>query len=321
MKSRKYRILPLRATNSPAFSDATADELRVLIALIEAEGEEIAENRIAKTVGISESRARSAITLWEAEGVIRAADGNITDEFFCSDEDKEITSLSAAKGVRDEMLEDMLSECAVLLEKPALSTEDIKSFTHLYTELSLSCEYILNLTSYLKQRKSRLTARYVKQRAEALFERGYKTVEELEIYIRNTTKEENDIWEIRKVIGPKNRNPSDAERAYFKKWTNDFGFGAEIIREAYNVATTVNIKESVSYSYLDAILSNWKDAGLTTVSECSAFSVKGRSEDGEENKLKRRRAKTEEPKLRYGNFDIDEAIEAALERSFAGEEK
>ncbi|MBQ8879398.1 MAG: DnaD domain protein [Clostridia bacterium] len=319
MKPRKFRISPLRATASPAFFDASADELRVLIALIEAEGEEVAENLLAKTVGLSESRVRSAITLWEAEGVIKSTDGNITDEFEYSEDDKEITSLAAAQGVRDEMLEDMLTECAALLGKPALSTEDIKAFASIYTELSLSCEYILNLTSYLKSKKKRLTSKEIKRMAQVLSERGYKTVEELEIYIKSTTKEENDIWEIRKKIGIHDRGLSDDEVAYFKKWLNDYGFGIEIINEAFNVTT---LATGTAYlPYMDSVLTNWKNAGLTTAAECRALSKNHKNETEEEKKPKRRRAKTEEPKLRYGNFDIDEAIEAALERSFEGEEK
>lgn len=320
MDKKRYKLISDKLTSSPSFKEASAEELRVLIALLQVDGHPVSEEELGALCGISLARTRSSLALWESEGAVKVYTDNISEEFEHKLRDSEIPelkSVTVASNVRDEMLEEMLAECASILEKPALSTEEIKALSSLYTELDLSCEYILTLLSFLKSTKKRVTARTVKQRAESLCERGYKTVEELERYIRSTTKEENDLWEIRKIIGIFNRNLSSSEITYFKKWIDDFGFGSEIISEAYDISAVAT--GTASLPYMDKILSNWSESGLKTVSECRAFS-KNRNSDTEP-KPERRRAKSEEPKLRYGSFDIDEAIEAALERSFAADDK
>ena len=314
MKPLKYAIKKSLVPGSLSFGEATSEELRVLIALLCSEGSAESEEQLADLAKTSVPRTKAALTLWESEGVITQKTDNVTDEFDTESEQM-VTSLETAATVRDQMLENMLRECSSLMEKPALSTEEIKAITYLYSELSLSPEYVLTLIGYLKETKKRLTPREIRRRGEILTERGYTTLEGLEVYIRSNTKEENDLWEIRRIIGIYNRNLSQSEIAYFSKWINELEMGTEIISEAYDIATVST--GSSSLPYMDKILTNWHQNGLKTVAECRAFSTQNKDA---ERKSGGRRKKSDEPKLRYGNFDIDEAIEAALERSFSNDE-
>ena len=60
----------LRAAASESFREATAEELRVLVVLMESEGEDLTYKEIASRASVSAARARSATELWRAEGVL-----------------------------------------------------------------------------------------------------------------------------------------------------------------------------------------------------------------------------------------------------------
>ena len=57
-----YRILPLKVIGTAAFSEASADELRVLLALIERKGEVGSDEALALASGVSRARCISAIS-------------------------------------------------------------------------------------------------------------------------------------------------------------------------------------------------------------------------------------------------------------------
>ena len=70
MATVTYKVLPLSVTDKQAFLDASSEELRVLLALVERCGEAECEE-LASLAGTSVSRARSSLVFWESEGVIK----------------------------------------------------------------------------------------------------------------------------------------------------------------------------------------------------------------------------------------------------------
>ena len=177
-----------RATDSASFKEARADELRVLIALLESSGEATTYARIAEAAAVSEARARAATELWRAEGVIGdtvQSDGekdNLRDEFesrFSPDMYEE-RSVDAARSVRDGELSELLDECAALMGKAALSTEEVKKITSIYTQLSLSPEFILTLAMHLAE-SGNLTAVRLAKKADVLVNKGVDNIEALGI--------------------------------------------------------------------------------------------------------------------------------------------
>ena len=325
MSDFTYKVLPLRATSSPAFTEASCEELRVLIALVELGGAFESEGELALAAGVSRPRCISAISFWEESGVIRRDDGTptITDEFeerLVSGEIYEEESRVVADRIRDEGLASMLDECASLAGLAVLSNTEIKQVTGLCTQYALSPEYIVTLAAAIAEKGKLRVGRLVNE-AIRLAERGIDSTETLEAYLLSAEQTSGAEWEIRRVMGIYNRNLSKSERERFKKWSEEFGYSASIISEAYDVAVTCSSGRGI-VGYMDKVLTSWHEAGCKTVSECLAKLQSDRNALAAKSSSPKKRAKTAPETPRYGDFDIGDAFKKALERSYGegGEE-
>ena len=297
-----------------AFTEASAEEMRVLLTLASLDGAPIEESDVARMAGVSAARCRAAIAFWDGAGVLSVnRTTGIVEEFeerLVAGEIDEEPILKVAETIRDDSLAMMLEECQALMGTPCLSNQEVTNLTNLHKQYQLSAEYIVVLAAFL-QSKGELTVRKLCNKAISLEKKGINTTDDLEKYI--VSLDSGDEWEFRRIIGIYNRNLSQAEKDLFKKWSEEFGYGAPIVSEAYDIAV-MNTKNG-DLRYMDRVLTNWFDAGCKTVSECRAHSeserAKSKAQQGEKKYAKSR---PETP--RYGNFDVNEAFFNAVERSF-----
>ena len=309
-----YKASLLGLCQNPAFTEASAEEMRVLLTLASLDGAPIEESDIARMAGVSSARCRAAIAFWEGAGILSVnKTQGIVEEFeerLVAGEIDEEPILKVAETIRDDSLAMMLEECQALMGTPCLSNQEVTNLTNLHKQYQLSADYIVVLAAFL-QSKGELTVRKLCNKAIALEKKGINTTDDLEKYI--VSLDSNDEWEFRRIIGIYNRNLSQAEKDLFKKWAEEFGYGAPIVSEAYDIAV-MNTKNG-DLRYMDKVLTNWFDAGCKTVSECRAYSeserAKSKAQQGEKKYAKSR---PETP--RYGNFDVNEAFFNAVERSF-----
>lgn len=312
-------------TATQSFKEASAEELRVLVALSELDGEPFSLSELAALASVSVARARAAVALWQAEGLFTEAEAakaedNVKYEFkerFTTEMHEE-TSLEVAKTVRNNELAELLTACAELMGKPALTTEEVKKITAIYSQLSLSEEFIFTLAAHLND-KNALSATTLAKKAEKLYESGIDTIEALGIYIENDGRESGNDMEFRRVFGIWNRNLSKTEREYFKKWSEEYGFDVEIVGEAYGIYTASHSGSGVSLPYIDTILSRWHECGCKTLSECRAQSETDKKERSEK-KPERTDGKKTDKKPKFVDFDVNDVFKRALERSYGKEE-
>ena len=321
MTKLDYIINPLRVIDNPAFKEASKEELRVLIALIELSGRADDTKALADSAGISVARCKAALAFWEESGVIRENDGTPTiieefEERLVRGEIDEVPAVDVAKSIRDENLASMIDECAMLLGQACLSNAEVKNLTGLYTQYSLSAEYIVTLAAHLQSR-STLTVKRLCDKAITLHNKGCESIEALNSYIKMAEETSGAEWEVRRVLGIYNRNLSPSEKELFRKWVYDFEYSATIIEEAFDIAA-LNTKNG-DLRYMDKILSDWHNAGCKTVSECKAKAEADRLERASEKKeadTSKFRAKSKPETPRYGEFDANDAFAKALERSY-----
>ena len=77
-----YITSPLSLSDKDAFSEASKEELRVLLALIECGGRFDSVAELASHARVSVARAGSSLVFWEEAGVIRKTESQtITEEF------------------------------------------------------------------------------------------------------------------------------------------------------------------------------------------------------------------------------------------------
>ncbi|MBR2965275.1 MAG: DnaD domain protein [Clostridia bacterium] len=316
------------ATSTQSFREASAEELRVLIALTELDGGSFTLAELARSAGVSVARARAATALWQAEGLFddgkpeeKAPANNVKDEFpeRFSSELYEETAIETANTVRDAELAELLTECAALMGKPALTTAEVKKITSLYSQLSLSEEFIFTLAAHLAE-QNKLSATMLAKKAEKLVESGIDTIEALGVYIEDDGRESGTDREFRRIFGIYNRNLSKTEREYFKKWSEDYSFDVEIVSEAYGILTKNNSASGISLPYIDKILTRWHECGCTTLAACRAQceidkkELSGKKADGQWREKP-------DKKPKFVNFDVNEVFKRALERSYGNEEK
>ena len=313
----KYSCSPsVKAHLSASFGEASREELRVLVALMES-AVPLSVEEISLLASVSPARAKGAVAFWCAEEIFVECDG-VTDEFEDKVRPGEIDEVPAARvavSIREEGLADLIEECAEIMGKPALTTEDVKNLTALVTQYALSTDYIATLAAYLAS-KHKLTAVRLRDRAISLVGKGIDNTEALEVYIKDREKQSSSELEFRRLLGIYNRSTTEAERRLFNKWADEFGYSTSVVGEAYSICV-VN-KGSLSVAYMDKVLTNWHEAGCKTVEECRAFAASQKASEKEKpgSSEPRKRSKSEPEKPRYGDFDINDAFKAALERSY-----
>ena len=175
-KMNNYKVNTERLTSLSEFAEASKEELRTLLALIEADGAPTSPEKLAEAAKVSRSRASAAISFWREAGIIiecekAPSEPTITEEF---EERVEIGAkiergaAEVAKSIRDNSLAELIDECARIVGKPALSTDESKQIVALYTDYSLDEEYIITLAAHLSESKKRLSIPLIAGRAEAL---------------------------------------------------------------------------------------------------------------------------------------------------------
>ena len=324
MTDYSYALIPLRLTGKPALMEASKEELRVLLLLVESGGRVDCLADMAKAAGISEARLKSALAFWEESGVITPRENGapaIIEEFeekLRAGEIDEVESVKVAESIRDDSLAFMIDECARIMGQACLSNADVKTLTALHTQYALSPEYIAVLAAYLATKGS-LTVKRLSNKAIGLVNSGITEVESLDAYIKECEKSSGVEWEFRRLLGIFGRTLSPSERGYFKKWSEEYGYSVAIVTEAYDIAVLNTRTGRGDLRYMDSLLTSWHEAGCKTVSQCRAHSEARRTAESKSDEPKKR-AKTEAPTPRYGNFDVNDAFKEALERSYGDED-
>ena len=323
MPTLKYRTDRIRVIGSQAFSEASREELRVLLALLELSGEAESLEALSEAAMISSARCRSALAFWEESGIISVDNGEptITEEFderVVRGEIDEVPAVQVAETIRDEGLAQMIQEVAVIMGQVCLSNDDVKKLTGLYTQYSLSPYYIAILANHLKNRGV-LTIRRLCDEAIKLCEKGFDTPEALEAYLKDLEDTSGVEWEFRRLLGIYNRALSPAERRYFKKWSEEYGFSVGVVGMAYDIAVLNTKSGRGDLRYMDSILTSWHEVGCKTVGDCERH-IEAEREKRKVEKVacgSKKTSKTTPPTPRYGNFDINEAFNDAVARSFS----
>lgn len=316
-KQYSFDLSSLSVTATEAFSEASAEELRVLLVLVE-RGGRIDSESLARLSGVSLARAGAAVVFWEGAGVLTESSApRVTEEFSTRAERTDIYSQPrerTAEVIRSKGLRDLMDECATMLGKTSLSDVEVHKITSLASDFALSEEFIAALASHLSSNNKFSVTRLYND-ARELVEKKIDTPERLDAYIKESESEAGYMRELRRTLGIKGRTLVPSEKELFKRWCVDFGYSAAIIGEAYDI--TVMHTGERELHYMDTILTRWHENGCKTVAECRALSESGKP-TAEQTRVggsatKKKKEKTPE----FLSFDPNEALKRALERSYS----
>ena len=172
-------------------------------------------------------------------------------------------------------------------------------FAYLYDGLRLSAELLEYLVEYCVQ-GGHTSIRYIETVGLNWHEKGLLTVDAAKAYASGFTK---DSFAVMRAFGLTDRKPGNTEKEMIERWFGTYGFGREVVLEACN--RTLEAIHSPSFRYADKILSEWKKAGVKTLSDVSTLDKK---RQGSKNTRTAKRPANQFHNFEQRNTDYDSMV-------------
>lgn len=292
-------VLNLPGACASYLAEASADEMRVLLALGLGNGADLAS--LSRMTGLSEERVVNALALWKRAGILETE-----GEWEISAPEKALsrpsyTGEDMARIAEEGDMQELIDVCSAILGKTFTPTET-ESIFYLHDGLRLDFEYVVNLCKHCYD-IGKPSLRYIEKVGIDLYDRGITTVAALSAYIANEEKKNDMEYRIRHLFGIGERALTPKEHEYLTAWTIDWNLSYEVIELAYHqmIASIAQPK----FSYENGILKKWVEAGCRTKEDVEALAAKHK-ETKEKGK-----AKAENKNI---GFDLDEFFAAATMR-------
>ncbi len=143
-----------------------------------------------------------------------------------------------------------------------LDTQDYLLYQDMITMFEVTEQYITEAVRYaVKTAKSvDIPYKYVERIIEAWKNDGINTVESLKTYLEKRDSTYKELCTILRYLGM-NRAPTIPELNYYKKWTDEYNFSFDAIKEACNQTVSAN---NPTIKYLDSILMGLRDKNVST---------------------------------------------------------
>lgn len=326
MSEKSYQLKKgVRPSEAKAFVEASAEELRLLLVLTEAE-DGLPLSALAIAAALSPEEATEAISFWRGAGLVKIAGAAKKSADAPKDEpasqkkkpvlqDERVPSYSIghiADVTKEEALASFFSACEQIHGKE-LNETDISILLWMHEELALECEYILILLAYCEA-NGRKPLRYTQKVAHSLFDKDIVTVRDLTAYIERKNKMRSREASLRAMFGIGERKLTAKEEDCFLRWCSEYNYGDDIIGYAYDI--TVNATGKAAVAYADKIISDWNAAGCKTIADAERLVEEKRQARGAKGKGKTPSAAAKEESLAMQSFDVDDFFAHALERSY-----
>lgn len=146
---------------------------------------------------------------------------------------------------------------------------------------------------------SALHRNYIQVVADSWFKNNIRSFSDLDKYYEKQEKISSLKKSIIKKLGL-NRNLTVYEDAYVEKWAIEYGYSLEIIEIALKKTTS---KSSISFEYLNKIISDWHDRNLKTVAEIQEYIKNSKIKQENIKDLKKQATYNNSNQRSYDNFD------------------
>ena len=326
----KYKGSKLPENFLDSVKNADEEDLRVLLAAILIEekqgGGDVQSAEICAGLDISEEEFSASLKFWRGAGLLAGArkssrstpsvskaEVNEAQKMAEKTGDKLESAHRDGKLERGDSPSYTTAELTALMEKRNITADFIGEAERVYGKIfnqhevgivvsmidyvGFDAECVLMLLSYYAKEKK--TLRYIEKAALAFYDMGISDAQSLEIKLRAMEQRGEIEGQIRAMFGMTGRALTAKEKKFITSWVEEWGFGIEMIRLAYD--KTVDGCGSPSAAYANSILDSWHSKGIDSPEKVA-------DEDA-----KRTGAKLGEVKR---SFDSDDFFEAALKRIY-----
>ncbi len=277
--------------------EANESQLKIYLYLLKNGADNPTIDSIADYFNYSEQDVKRALKFWNTKS--RAAKvpagGNIVEFTQRPVYTKEkIASLTGRNDVAQ-----LLFVAEQYMKRP-IKQDEVTTILYVYDELGFPADLIEYLLEYCisNNKKSFRSIEAIEAVAVEWKEAGVSTLEEAKRLTRHIPKEMNEVME---ALGfPKDRQPVEAEIAYVRRWTERYGYGMDIIREACSRTVLNTCKPSIRYA--NGILKQWYDAKVEKPEDIIALDEEFHKKKASGTKTVETTKKTDNKKSSVGKF-------------------
>ena len=289
---------------------ADGDFIKVLLCILSGETNCIDTEKLSVQTGLSEQRVKDAVLFWLSEEVITTG----AAEAPAPNEKREAVAVSA------EIVHEKKKQKKTEVPKPegkapvriSLSPSDLaqklsddpqlKGLVTEYEKIK-GCDIkhheiigLINLTEYYGYDASALlliisycntlgknSIGYIESIAKDWSQKGITDYSEVEAEIIRQSRIKSFEYKVSKLMGLESK-PSTNQLKYIHKW-QDMGMSLELLQIAYD--KTLDAINKADFRYMDKIIANWSENGLTTKEQIEEFDsghTKKTSNNPKENK-------------------------------------
>ncbi len=253
---------------------ATADQLKVLLWCLKNADKQFDISLAAESMNIDEYTVRDALDFWVSRGVLCATveTAQAVQPKEKPEAKKRSVRAATVKPGRDEVarrgLEDpdilfMLREAEQQFGR-VLRQNEASTLVWLYDDEGLSVSLILMIVNFAIT-EGRANIGFIERTAIEWVNDGVTDIVEAEQRLTDIRRKK-DAWSlVEKAFGIKHRSPTKAELTMSDTWVNEWGYGYDIIREAYEVS--INTTSEFSIPYIKKVISEWHKKGVKTVED------------------------------------------------------
>ncbi len=256
---------------------ATPTQLKVLLYFMRNISDGINPQIIAQVLSLPLAEIEDALLFWSQCGVLNSEQPKETEQKSVIINASMPSRADVIKrGLEDESLMFLLREAQLKFGRN-LKQNESQLLVALYDDYGMDVSVILLLLGYaVSEGKCNLS--FVKKTAAVWLNAGVETVVDAERIIAEAVKEELAWQIVRNACGIEKRKPSTKELEYSALWINEYNFGADMIKSAYDICIDANAK--LSMAYIAKILERWHKDGVTTPADIIAKKQQPKAQKG-----------------------------------------
>ncbi len=226
---------------------------------------------LATGIGCSATDAADALAYWATAGLLTGAQAAPQPA-----NPRRAVQAQTVKPTRAEVARRGLEnpEIAFLLQEAQLKfgrglrQNESSTLVWLYDDEGMDIALILMLLEFADG-QGRLNAGFIERTAVQWINNDIDTVAAAEAYIINAQQSRRAWRVVESAMGIEHRAPSENELKLAQKWVDEWGYGNELLRAAYNKCVDTTSKFSIPY--IKKILEGWHKSGVTKIEDLATL--------------------------------------------------
>ncbi len=280
---------------------AGAAQLKALLWSLRHIAEGVDIEKLSAAIGLSKADTADALQYWVEHGIL-IADGQSPSPVYTPvtvnrangeqpvvPEKKTLSDLPVVKPTSEQILarckesaeiRDLFNEAQSKLGR-TIGYDTQSVLLMLCDQYGLPVDVIMMLLEYCTS-VGKVSNSYISSVGKNWAEQEIDTIEKADEHIEKL-KSCRKLWSrLAKEAGLSAPNPTTSQSAFLYTWSNEFGYDFDMIYLAYE--EMADHTGSLSFAYMNKVLSNWHANGIKTVEEAvAAKEERARSRNGKKN--------------------------------------